>query len=137
MNDHNTQALDAEKELAEAIGKIQESVADLEKLKNASETLKDVGKKNTELADQLLEAARQMHKGSKYLSEEGVKAFGDQLARFEERLEQAKDEITQSITSTGSHIRGELDKGTRSLKIIVIVFGIATLGLLTYIGFFK
>ena len=159
MNDQNTRALDAENELAEAIEKIKSSVADIEKLKKASETLEDVGSRIADLANQLLEAATKMHEGSKYLSEVGVKEFDAKLNEFGIQLDRGLGELAERLKGVDSTLDGlpsviqkeldasigtkmeklheKFDKGNGSLRLMVIAFGILILGLVTYIGFFK
>ena len=113
MNDQNIQALNAEKELADAIEKIDRSITGLKDLQEASASLKEVAKKNIELAEGIKKSAEYVSFASKHLSEEGVAKFDQKLDSVNMKLDKLRIEISGEIGSVGGQIRRDMEEGLR------------------------
>lgn len=121
MIETNQSLLDAEKEMALAVKKINEGINNLEGFKSASEALNDIAAKNEAVLTSLLEVAQHLERGAKQLNEKGIAEFNTTIAN--------------SLTTTSEDITDKLSQKLKVLQTRVTALGLLSLALLAYVAF--
>jgi len=132
MMETNQSLLDAEKEMALAVKKINEGINNLEEFKSASEALNDIAAKNETVLTSLLEVAQHFERGAKQLNEKGIAEFNTTIANS---LTTTQDSITEVISENNKDITDKLSQKLKVLQTSVITLGLLNLALLAYVAF--
>ena len=117
MTDITPQMLDAEKNLSDAIDRINKGIKEIEKFKSASDTLQDTSEKLESLFASLADVSEILKIGAERLNSQGIVEFKELLASEMEELHSA------------------VELQAKSLKTVLVASGVLNIGLAAFIIF--
>ena len=132
MTETNQALIDAEKEIALAVEKINEGVNSIEEFKSASEELNDIAARNEVVLTSLLEVAQHLERGAKHLNGKGIAEFN---ATIVNSLTTTQDSIIEVISTNNEDITDKLSQKLNVLQTRVTALGLLNLALLAYVAF--
>ena len=132
MTETNQALIDAEKEIALAVEKINEGVNSIEEFKSASEELNDIAARNEVVLTSLLEVAQHLERGAKQLNGKGIAEFN---ATIVNSLTTTPDSIIEVISTNNEDITDKLSQKLNVLQTRVTALGLLNLALLAYVAF--